>query len=77
MGKILLGLIRFELIFAVSKIFQNWTWFLITMRDTRKMSTSLGSKLGLGTELVSFEKFWSYLVLAQISRVLTVFYSIY
>ena len=37
------------------------------------MSNNLGSKLGLGIELISFEKFWSYLVLAQILEVLTIF----
>ena len=46
------------------------------MREMRKMSKNLGSKLGLRTKLVNFEKSWTLLILAQISKVLSLF-SIY
>ena len=38
------------------------------------MSNDFGSKLGLGTKLFNFEKFWTWLALTQILGVLTVFY---
>ena len=40
----------------------------------KKMSNDFGSKLGLGTKLFNFEKFWTWLALTQILGVLTVFY---
>ena len=42
------------------------------MREMRKMSKNLGSKLGLRTKLVNFEKSWTLLILTQISKELSV-----
>ena len=36
------------------------------MREMRKMSKNLGSKLGLGIKLVNFEKSWTWLDLKSV-----------
>ena len=63
-GKIQLATLRFGLMWARYKIFQNWpTWSLITMRKWRKISNGLGTKLGLRTKFVNLEISWTWLAL--------------